>query len=245
MNRYAYPVSLVSLSYCALSLFIGGVFFYYQCIARDEVIVKPVYVNNISGIPVIEYNPRIGMVTKKMASGDIFDRNGVLIATSDREMLDSLIADSVYRNLGIDVDIPKIQRRYYPFGEHLFFMLGDLNTGDLMSSRGFMAEDRYMSRLRGYDNAMYERDSEGNVKLDENGDSICDWCGATLYIPGDVDGDGGVDSDDAIYLLYYTFNAENYPLNQDGDFDGDGNVDSDDAIYLLYYTFNPTDYPLH
>ena len=172
MNRYAYPVSLVSLSYCALSLFIGGVFFYYQCIARDEVIVKPVYVNNISGIPVIEYNPRIGMVTKKMASGDIFDRNGVLIATSDREMLDSLIADSVYRNLGIDVDIPKIQRRYYPFGEHLFFMLGDLNTGDLMSSRGFMAEDRYMSRLRGYDNAMYERDSEGNVKLDENGDSI-------------------------------------------------------------------------
>ena len=80
---------------------------------------------------------------------------------------------------------------------------------------------------------------------DENGDSVCDWCGATLYIPGDVDGDGGVDSDDAIYLLYYTFNAENYPLNQDGDFDGDGNVDSDDAIYLLYYTFNPTDYPLH
>ena len=80
---------------------------------------------------------------------------------------------------------------------------------------------------------------------DANSDSLCDHCGATLYIPGDVDGDGGVDSDDAIYLLYYTFNAENYPLNQDGDFDGDGNVDSDDAIYLLYYTFNPTDYPLH
>lgn len=175
MNRYAYPVSLVSLSYCVLSLFIGGVFFYYQCIARDEVIVKPVYVNNISGIPVIEYNPRIDMVTKKMASGDIFDRNGVLIATSNRERLESLIADSVYR--GIDVDISRIQRRYYPFGDHLFFMLGDINRGYLMSARGYMTEDRYMSRLRGYDNAMYERDSEGNVKLDENGDSI------KVYIP--------------------------------------------------------------
>lgn len=170
MNRYAYPVSLVSLSYCALSLFIGGVFFYYQCIARDEVIVKPVYVNNTNGIPVIEYNPRIRMVTNKMEAGNIFDRNGVLIATSDRERLESLIADSVYR--GIDVDISRIQRRYYPFGDYLFFMLGDINRGYLMSARGYMAEDRYMSRLRGYDNAMYERDSEGNVKLDENGDSI-------------------------------------------------------------------------
>ena len=61
---------------------------------------------------------------------------------------------------------------------------------------------------------------------------------------GDVDGDDDVDSDDAIYLLYHTFNATEYPLNQSGDMDGDGDVDSDDAIYLLYYTFNPEEYPL-
>ena len=83
--------------------------------------------------------------------------------------------------------------------------------------------------------------------VDENTDYICDWCGAELprgYLRGDVDDDGDVDSDDAIYLLYYTFQPEEYPINQSGDMDGDGDVDSDDAIYLLYFTFQPDDYPL-
>ena len=78
-------------------------------------------------------------------------------------------------------------------------------------------------------------------------EGTCDWCGAGVAsaLRGDVDGDGDVDSDDAIYLLYYTFKPYDYPLNQSGDMDGDGDVDSDDAIYLLYYTFKPDDYPLH
>ena len=78
-------------------------------------------------------------------------------------------------------------------------------------------------------------------------EGTCDWCGAEVasVLRGDVDGDGDVDSDDAIYLLYYTFKPYDYPLNQSGDMDGDGDVDSDDAIYLLYYTFKPDDYPLH
>ena len=62
---------------------------------------------------------------------------------------------------------------------------------------------------------------------------------------GDMDGDGDVDSDDAIYLLRYTLNPDRYPIEQDGDVDGDGDADSDDAIYLLRYTLNPDKYPLH
>ena len=66
----------------------------------------------------------------------------------------------------------------------------------------------------------------------------------TSAIPGDVNGDEQVTSDDAIHLLYYTLLPDLYPINQSGDFDGSGDVNSDDAIYLLYYTLLPDLYPL-
>lgn len=62
---------------------------------------------------------------------------------------------------------------------------------------------------------------------------------------GDVDGNGYVTTDDAIYLLYHTNNSSNYPVNQDVDFDGNGTVTSDDAIYLLYHVMLPNSYPLN
>ncbi|MBQ9986685.1 MAG: hypothetical protein IJP38_10345 [Oscillospiraceae bacterium] len=61
---------------------------------------------------------------------------------------------------------------------------------------------------------------------------------------GDIDGDSRINDSDAIYLMYYTFFPDDYPVNQDCDFDGDGQVTDSDAIYLMYYTFFPDDYPL-
>ncbi len=75
------------------------------------------------------------------------------------------------------------------------------------------------------------------------------------FILGDVNGDGMVDSDDAIYLLNYAMadvetRDRDFPMNQSGDKNGDGMVDSDDAIYLLNYAMadpetRDNDYPLH
>lgn len=65
------------------------------------------------------------------------------------------------------------------------------------------------------------------------------------YQRGDVNGDGYVNSDDAIYLLRYTLSPNRYPINQSGDMNGDGFVNSDDAIYLLRYTLSPSRYPLN
>lgn len=67
------------------------------------------------------------------------------------------------------------------------------------------------------------------------------------YVLGDTMGDGIVDSDDAIHLLYsILFGGDEYTLNQKCDFDGNGVTDSDDAIYLLYHVlFGAENYPLN
>lgn len=65
------------------------------------------------------------------------------------------------------------------------------------------------------------------------------------YERGDVNGDGYVNSNDAIYLLRYTLSPNRYPINQSGDMNGDGYVNSNDAIYLLRHTLSPARYPLN
>ena len=67
---------------------------------------------------------------------------------------------------------------------------------------------------------------------------------APEYVLGDVNDDGKVDSNDAIYLLRNTLMPNQYPLNQSGDMNGDGQKDSNDAIYLLRHTLMPNQYPL-
>lgn len=65
-------------------------------------------------------------------------------------------------------------------------------------------------------------------------------------VKGDVDGNGSLNADDAIYLLYHSmFGNTLYPISQDCDFDGDGQVTPDDAVHLLYgMTFGFDKYPL-
>ena len=65
---------------------------------------------------------------------------------------------------------------------------------------------------------------------------------ALTRIPGDVDGDGVLTSDDALALLYNIFFYETTP---EYDYDGNGAVTSDDATYLLYHIFFADAYPLN
>lgn len=170
ISTYNYSVSILSWVYSCLALFIVSVFFYYQFIDRNDTLIRPVYVNNAYGVPVIEYNPRIDEIVRKMHAGDIYDRKGVLLATSDvkklssNEELSDIRAKIPLINDNVTQLNNKRMRRYYPFGEHLFFMLGDFNTKLLFSSgdaaRGYMAEARHLDELRGYDNKL--KDENGN-----------------------------------------------------------------------------------
>ncbi len=64
---------------------------------------------------------------------------------------------------------------------------------------------------------------------------------------GDIDGNGIVDNNDAVYLLYASiFGTEEYPVSQDCDYNNNGIIDEQDATYLLYHTlFGAEEYPLN
>ena len=79
--------------------------------------------------------------------------------------------------------------------------------------------------------------------LSEEDPTQCTVCGS-LFTPGDLDGNGTVNEDDAIYLLQYVLLPEFFPVNQAVDYNGDGQINEDDAIYLLQHVLLPEFFPL-
>lgn len=131
----------------------------YQIISRGETLIRPAYVTNMEGARIIEYNPRIGLVLRKLEAGNIYDRNGLLLATSSCEelakakenLIKAGVTPAMYNN-----EYNKRKRRYYPFGDHTLFILGDYNTLKVFGSSdnnptGYLAEARHQNELRGID----------------------------------------------------------------------------------------------
>ncbi len=162
-NRMAIlPVLLI----LALGLTAYGMRF--ACFERDRTITRPGVFINSDGELSSEYDPRINIILDKIEAGDIYDRNGVLLATSLREKLEAYQKE--YSACGISVsmidkEMRKNQRRYYPFGNHFSFVLGNYNNKSLWSNSksspyGLGVENRFFSWLRGFDST--KKDMYGN-----------------------------------------------------------------------------------
>lgn len=141
--------------YVTISVFIAIVFFYYSSLKRNDVLIRPYYEYDKDGMPSLKYNPRIVQIEEEMQFGDIYDRNGILLATCDKNKLSNYTEN--YKKLGLECNTDKYQRRYYPFDRHLFFMIGDRNRGLCSEYAGYAAESRHISELRGYDNKKYDK----------------------------------------------------------------------------------------
>lgn len=163
--KYNAPIILLTGTFLVLMLFVCGTFFRYQIIDRNKTLTRPLFVKTDNSSPIVKYNPRIQLLTKNMRMGDIYDRNGVILATSDKRKLRNHVAT---KDCKLELDTIKRQSRYYPFGEHLFFMVGDYNTKLFFNThdqRGYLAEDRHLDSLRGYINFMKDKRGK-NVKID-------------------------------------------------------------------------------
>jgi cell division protein FtsI/penicillin-binding protein 2/cell division protein FtsW (lipid II flippase) len=99
-----------------------------------------------------QYNPRLRLVAQSIPRGNIFDRNGVLLATSRwKDLTDRRAA---LARLGVDIDRACLatDERHYPFGGVTFHVLGDLvsraNWGATNTAYVERSHEAFMS---GYD----------------------------------------------------------------------------------------------
>jgi serine/threonine protein phosphatase PrpC/cell division protein FtsW (lipid II flippase)/cell division protein FtsI/penicillin-binding protein 2 len=141
-NRVTLPVIV---AWFAFSLFLLGYLFYYQVVRQNDILIKPALVTNQNGERIAEYNPRINLLVRRLGAADIYDRYGEVLATGR--------ADSL--RIG--------ERRHYPYGNNLIFWTGDANhtASPLWSeARGYVAERRHLSTLRGFNNRTLNEQGE-------------------------------------------------------------------------------------
>lgn len=66
-----------------------------------------------------------------------------------------------------------------------------------------------------------------------------------VEVTADVDGNGTIDKDDAIYLLRHVVYPEKYPLTVNCDVDKNVGINKDDAVYLLRHVVYPEKYTIN
>ncbi len=117
-------------------------------------ITEPSLVADRSGMRMYSYNPRINILMNRLQAGNVYDRNGRLLASSDARLVqdqkDSLVALGIPAE-NIESLAYKRLDRYYPFGEYMFFWTGDANTGIFAGgNNGYFAEYAHAAELRGF-----------------------------------------------------------------------------------------------
>ncbi|MXV16771.1 FtsW/RodA/SpoVE family cell cycle protein [Hufsiella ginkgonis] len=117
-------------------------------------VVQPALVADRSGARMFSYNPRIAILMNRLQAGSLYDRRGVLIATSDPALVRKQrgkIREAGATGYSLDSAMHKRLDRYYPFAEQLFFWTGDANTGVFNgSTNGYYAEYEHAAELRGF-----------------------------------------------------------------------------------------------
>lgn len=125
---------------------------YVQVVRSAPIMGEGALVIQADGVRRYQYNPRFTEVMREIPKGGIYDRNGLPLATSRWEELESHRAD--YAALGIDIDraCSRTESRHYPFGGLTFDLVGDLRSRVRWGApnTSFVERDS-ATRLRGYD----------------------------------------------------------------------------------------------
>jgi cell division protein FtsI/penicillin-binding protein 2/cell division protein FtsW (lipid II flippase) len=123
----------------------------YQVVDDRTYLARDAHVFEEDGVKRAQHNPRINSIAREIPRGDIFDRNGVLLATSNWNTL--LARRAQYQAMGIEIDqaCSRLDSRHYPFGAATTHFLGDLRTGEnFHAPNASLVEHDSNARLQGY-----------------------------------------------------------------------------------------------
>ncbi|MEO6497909.1 MAG: FtsW/RodA/SpoVE family cell cycle protein, partial [Mucilaginibacter sp.] len=87
-------------------------------------VVQPSLVADRSGARMFSYNPRITILMNRLKAGSLYDRKGVLLATSNPDTVKRQrfkLAGAGINNYNLDSAVHKRLSRYYPFDDQMFF----------------------------------------------------------------------------------------------------------------------------
>ena len=123
-----------------------------QVVDKDEIAVRAALVRQADGVRRYQYNPRLMEAARMVPKGDIYDREGVLLASSSWEKIEAQRAR--YQALGVpfEQNTSKTDRRHYPAGAPFFYLVGDVRSPLLRGAPNTAFVERGSRiRLQGYD----------------------------------------------------------------------------------------------
>ncbi|MBV9502292.1 MAG: FtsW/RodA/SpoVE family cell cycle protein, partial [Acidobacteriaceae bacterium] len=148
---FGVPVVVLSvcLAICALALVVRAASI--EIFQDKELLMADAHVFTQDGVKRAEHNPRLNLLAASIPRGNIYDRNGVLLATSEWSDLEKHRTD--YERLGVSIEqaCSKFETRHYPFGSTLVQFLGDLRTGEKFhATNASLVEHDANVKLQGY-----------------------------------------------------------------------------------------------
>ncbi len=148
---FALPVRVASWTLAILAFALVARAAYIQVLHDQELLVKNALVYTQDGVKRPQRNPRLNLLAAAIPRGNIYDRNGILLATSSWSELEKHRAD--YERLGISIDqtCSRLDTRHYPFGPATVHLLGDFRTGERFhaTNASFIEHDSNI-RLQGF-----------------------------------------------------------------------------------------------
>jgi cell division protein FtsW (lipid II flippase) len=151
-ENFGAPARTLVALLAGLVLVVIGRAAYIQTVKANDLVVRGALVLQADGVRRYQYNPRLLEIARQIPKGTIFDRNGLPLATSDWKLLGQHRPDFERMGIHLEQTTSQAERRQYPLGAPLFYLLGDTrNRLKQGATNTAFQENTSRVRLQGYD----------------------------------------------------------------------------------------------